>query len=304
MRRLSALSIRPGILRSLGFPVLVCFLAAVVAGCRPGAGERSDTASPRKEFPVRGVVAALGDDPSEIRIRHEEIPGYMKAMTMIFAVRPTNAVAGLKPNDLVEFVLVDTGDDGWIESLKKIGEAPAQPEEAAVRTGPAVELLRVGSPVPDHVFTNQLGRVESLAALRGQAVAFTFIFTTCPRMTDNFAAVQKLLLEDAAGPKNWKLWSVTIDPETDTPSVLRAYGDRHRSDPGHWSLLTGSLSDIARLGDSVGLSFWRADGTINHNLRTVVVDPSGRVQAIFPENKWTPEELAAELRRAAAVPAR
>lgn len=281
-----------------------------MTGCRSGEKETEASASARKEYPTRGVVVALGEDPSEIRIRHEEIPGYMKAMTMTFAARPTNAIAGLKPNDVVEFVLVDTGDDGWIESVKKVGEAPSQAEEAGVRTVPPSELLEVGSLIPDYVLTNQLGQAESLASLRGQAVAFTFIFTSCPfptfcpRMTDNFAAVQKLLQEDTAGPKNWKLWSVTIDPDIDTPALLKAYGNRHKNDPKHWSLLTGSLRDITRLGDSVGLTFWKADGTINHNLRTVVVDASGRVQAIIPENKWTPEELAAELRKAAAVPAK
>ncbi len=281
-----------------------------MTGCRSGEKETEASASARKEYPTRGVVVALGEDPSEIRIRHEEIPGYMNAMTMTFAARPTNAIAGLKPNDVVEFVLVDTGDDGWIESVKKVGEAPSQAEEAGVRTVPPSELLEVGSLIPDYVLTNQLGQAESLASLRGQAVAFTFIFTSCPfptfcpRMTDNFAAVQKLLQEDTAGPNNWKLWSVTIDPDIDTPALLKAYGNRHKNDPKHWSLLTGSLRDITRLGDSVGLTFWKADGTINHNLRTVVVDASGRVQAIIPENKWTPEELAAELRKAAAVPAK
>ena len=55
------------------------------------------------------------------------------------------------------------------------------------------------------------------------------------------------------------------------------------------------------LGDAVGLEFERKTGVINHNLRTVVVDPQGRIRRVFRGNTWTPQELAAELRAAAGV---
>lgn len=288
--------------------MLLC-TGLLLAGCSHSAEKKPDTAaSARKEFTVKGVIVGLADDHTEARIRHEEIPGYMKAMTMPFAVRHTNELAGLKPHDIVSFKLVDTGDDGWIESVRKVGEEPTPAEAAGVRVVRADEQLKVGDRMPDWVLTNQLGRAVSLASLRGRAVAFTFIFTTCPfptfcpRMSNNFEAVQKALTEDLDAPKNWTLWSVTMDPETDTPSVLKSYGRRHKNDPAHWSLLTGSLKDITTMGDRIGLTFWRAEGTISHNLRTVVIDAAGRVQAIIPENKWTPEQLVAELRRAAAVP--
>jgi protein SCO1 len=294
-----------------GLPLrLIALLSAGllgVAGCSSSEKKPESTTAGRKEFQVKGVIVAITEDRTEARIRHEEIPGYMAAMTMPFTVRPTNGLAGLKPRDIVTFKLVDTGDDGWIEAVTKVGEEPTQEEKAGVRTVHATEELRVGDPVPDCVLTNQLGQTVNLTALKGRAVVITFIFTSCPfptfcpRMSDNFEAVQNALLADPAAPKNWSLWSVTMDPETDTPSVLKSYGLRHKNDPDHWSLLTGSLRDITALGDRVGLTFWRVDNTINHNLRTVVVDAAGRVQAIIPENKWTPEEVIAEIRTAAVA---
>jgi protein SCO1/2 len=290
------------------FLVLLWTGLLLAGGCHSAEKKPAASASPRKEFQVKGVIVRVADDRTEARIRHEEIPGYMKAMTMPFAVRHTNELAGLKPHDIVTFNLVDTGDDGWIEAVKKIGEEPTPAEEAGVRVVHADEQLKVGDMMPDCTLTNQLGQSVRLASLRGRAVAITFIFTTCPfptfcpRMSDNFEAVQKELKEDPNGPKNWTLWSITMDPETDTPSILKSYGRRHKNDPAHWSLLTGSLKDITALGDRVGLTFWRAEGTINHNLRTVVIDTAGRVQAIIPENKWTPDQLVAELRKAAAAP--
>lgn len=287
-------------------PVLAAVLAAVLvatAGCGPRTG---DPAGPRT-FPVQGVVVELGDTPGDARIRHEEIPGYMKAMTMSFSARPTNALDGLKPGDRIAFTLVDTGNDGWIEGVSRIGEGESITPDLRP-PAPSTARLEIGQTVPDCVLTNQLGQTESLAGLRGQAVALTFIFTTCPfptfcpKMSDHFAEVQKTLLADPSAPKNWKLWSVTMDPATDTPAVLSDYGRRYAQQPAHWSLLTGPLDEVSHLGDRFGLTFWRANGTISHNLRTVVIDAAGRVQAILPENKWTPAELADQIRRAAAAP--
>jgi hypothetical protein len=50
-----------------------------------------------------------------------------------------------------------------------------------------------------------------------------------------------------------------------------------------------------------GLTFWSADGGINHNLRTAVIDAAGRVQTNFIGNKWTSDELVAEMVKAAMI---
>jgi cytochrome oxidase Cu insertion factor (SCO1/SenC/PrrC family) len=66
--------------------------------------------------------------------------------------------------------------------------------------------------------------------------------------------------------------------------------------------LTGDLNDITTIADQVGEYFGRdATGSINHNLRTVVVDAKGRIQTIIIGNTWTSDELVAELVKAAKV---
>jgi len=82
--------------------------------------------------------------------------------------------------------------------------------------------------------------------------------------------------------------------------VLKAYAGRYGNyDPAHWSFLTGDLTEITAMADQVGESFWHDGPGITHNLRTVVVDAQGRVQRIIPENKWTSDELVAEMVKAA-----
>jgi cytochrome oxidase Cu insertion factor (SCO1/SenC/PrrC family) len=86
---------------------------------------------------------------------------------------------------------------------------------------------------------------------------------------------------------------------------LKSYARRFNADPKHWNFLTGELTDIIAIAEQFGLMFWRPDpnapGSINHNLRTVVVDAQGRVQKVFTENEWKAEDLVAELLKAAGV---
>jgi protein SCO1 len=260
-------------------------------------------------FQVKGVVVAVTPAEKIIRIRHEEIPGYMDAMTMPFEVKDTNELAGVSAGDTVAFRMLVTDTDGWIDQIKKLEVDPTVnplPANAPIRIVREVEPLDVGDALPEYHFTNELGQAVSLSQFHGQALAFTFIFTRCPfptfcpLMSNHFRAVQDALLSHPNAPTNWHLLTISFDPDYDTPERLKSYAVSYHADPARWSFLTGTLVDITALSEQVGLQFWRDPaGGINHNLRTVVVDARGRVQKIFTENKWTVEELAAELVKAA-----
>lgn len=260
-------------------------------------------------FQVKGVVVELAPEEKTVRIKHEEIPGYMAAMTMPFEVRDTNELAGLEAGDHVAFRMLVTDDDGWIDRVRKL---PRPTTNTPPTTGPfrfvrEVEPLQVGDTLPEYHFTNQLGQAVSTSQFRGQALALTFIFTRCPfptfcpRTMSQFADTQRQLLARPGGPTNWHLLTLSFDPAFDTPAVLKAYGASHGQNPRHWTLATGSLIDITAIAEQFGLTFWSEDGGISHNLRTAVIDPSGRVQRVFAGNKWTSDELTAEILKAAAL---
>lgn len=293
-------------------------LALAAGSCgRQGGGVSSvspgtnSSGSAVRTFEVRGVILELQPQEKTVRIRHEEIPGYMAAMTMPFTVRETNELAGLEAGDTVVFRLNVTENDGWIDRIRKLElpRANLLPTRGPFRFVREVEPLQPGDPLPRYVLTNQFGRAFSTDEFKGRALAITFIFTRCPfptfcpRMSENFAEVQRRLLARAGGPTNWHLLTVSFDPDFDTPEVLRRYAEARGADPAHWTFATGDLVDVTALGEQFGLEFWRdaAGGGINHNLRTVVVDARGRVQTIWPVNKWTPEQLEAELLRAATA---
>jgi protein SCO1/2 len=167
----------------------------------------------------------------------------------------------------------------------------------------------VGDPLPDYRFTNELGGPVWLHDFHGQALAITFVFTRCPyptfcpRMSDLFADTLARLAGDPQAPANFHFLTVSFDPDYDTPDRLQQYAELHHYNPQRWSFLTGQLIDITALADAFGMEFWHDGATLNHNLRTAVVDANGRVQTVLTGNSWTAETLAAEMVKAARAPA-
>jgi len=260
-------------------------------------------------FQVKGVVQELKPAEKTVVIKHEEIPGFMEPMTMPLEVKAVKELDGLQPGDSVTFRMIVTKDEGWIDQIRKIAEAtpiPPAPTETFRRVR-MVEPLSVGDALPDYHFTNELGQKMSFAQFRGQALAFTFLFTRCPfpnfcpRMSSNFADAYKKLSSAPDAPRNWRLLSISFDPEFDRPELLKSYAKRYQYDTNHWSFATGALIDIDAITEQFGLMFPREGAGFNHNLRTVVVDAQGKVHKVFTGNEWKVDDLVAEIIRAATV---
>jgi protein SCO1/2 len=264
-------------------------------------------------YQVKGIVKEVIAEKKKVKVAHEEIPNYMEAMTMLFDVRDAGELKGLQAGDSVSFRMLVTDDDGWIDQVKKLDSprTPLPSEPPPFRRVREVEPLAVGDKLPDYTFTNALGRVVRLSEFQGRALGFTFIFTRCPfptfcpRLSSHFAEAAEKLAAMPGGPTNWHFLSITIDPDYDTPERLKAYAARYKADPEHWDHLTAALIDITAIGEQFGLQFWRSNPNepINHNVRTVVVDATGRIQWITPDNEWKPEVLVEQMVRAARAKA-
>ena len=108
----------------------------------------------------------------------------------------------------------------------------------------------------------------------------------------------------AAGDPSLKgkvtLLSISFDPAFDRAEVLRAHAQKVGADPAVWRFATAEEAVVDRLAAEFGINVIREkDGTITHNLRTAVIDPSGHVVSIVDNNAWTADELASALRNAA-----
>src|SRR6267378_4321680 len=97
-----------------------------VSGCgrAPQAPLKGEAVTPpnthQKIFEVKGVVISVKPKEKSIEIKHEEIPGYMPAMTMPFDVKDTKELAGLAEGDSISFRMLVTDTEGWIDQIRKI----------------------------------------------------------------------------------------------------------------------------------------------------------------------------------------
>jgi protein SCO1/2 len=252
-------------------------------------------------YTVRGVFLESRSEGRVAVIAHEAVPGYMDPMTMPFNVKTPAELKGLQSGDRVTFQLSVTASDDWIDEIKKGKGHPKKAKRSEPATG-IVHQLQLGESVPDFVLTNQAGQAIRLGDFKGQALAFTFFFsrcplpTFCPRMNNNFELAQQALQTEPR--TNWQLLSVSFDPSSDTPERLSDFATLHHSDPRHWSFATSSQEEIRKLGGAFGLKFWRESGSFSHNLRTVVVNGSGRVQKVLAGNEWQAADLVEEMRKA------
>ncbi|MCP5522023.1 MAG: SCO family protein [Verrucomicrobiales bacterium] len=284
---------------------LMPLVAALITSAFPILGADPPGTPATRTFQVKGEIRRLVPEGNVLVIKHEEIPGYMAAMTMPLEVRPPEGMKGLGVGDQIEFRMNVTEDDGWIDHIRVLEKGrpeDVKPVIPSIRIVRDVDELKVGDLMPDYPFTNELHRATSLKRYRGQVVALTFIYTRCPyptfcpRQGRQFAAACELLQEKLPGPeKRWHLLSLSFDPENDTPSVLQQYARTFNYDPAHWNFLTGAMIDIDAITEQFGVIFARDGEGFSHNVRTVVINPTGHIRKIFVGNEWTTEELVAEM---------
>jgi len=237
-------------------------------------------------------------------------------MTMDFNVKNTNELSGIRPKDEITFTLVVGANDEWVEKIHRLGRS-AEPAANALSMpmqmpgGMMMPELKPGDALPDYALTAEDGKPVHISDFRGRALAFTFFFTRCPlpdycpRMNNNFAQTRKILLADAHAPTNWQLLSISFDPGFDTPAVLANYASVYRGeDASRWLFASAPTNVLADAALRLDLMIMRQGNNISHNLRTVVLDPAGRIYKQFDGNQWTPQQLADAIAQAARSGAR
>lgn len=142
--------------------------------------------------------------------------------------------------------------------------------------------------VPYFAFINQDSVEVSGDDYLGHVYVADYFFTTCPTicpmMSSQMSRLQELLKKDQL----WgtvKLLSHTVDPENDTPEVLRAYGERLNADFEHWNFVTGTqdeLYDQAKFGYFLtALPSDTAAGGFFHSDTFALIDREGRIRGYY-----------------------
>jgi len=237
-----------------------------------------------------------------VTVSHEDVKGYMPAMTMPFAVKNEADLQILAPDDEITATLVIDGKHSWLEDLiitRQSATAPAMP---------GAQMAKEGDEVPNFTLRNQDDREIHIKDYRGKTLLLTFIYTRCPvpdyctLMSDNFAQIDRALGQNPELYGKTHLLSISIDPEYDTPKVLRSYGaahtERYQNETfAHWEFAGGTKEQVKEIAQFFGLTYFPEKDQIIHALRTVIIDPHGKVAKIHGGNDWKPEEIVAEMQK-------
>jgi protein SCO1 len=278
----------------------VCIVLLSCAAC---AREREAST-----YELTGQILVVKPDTNEVLVKHEDIPGFMPAMTMPYAVRDAALLKDRVPGDLITATLKVEATLAHLTAITRTGWAPI-PDDArtTIPAAAGIELLKAGDAVPDTRLVDQDEQPVSLRDFRGSVAAITFIYTRCPLpqycplMDRRFAEVQELAAADPALNGKLRLLSVSFDPKFDRAAVLRRHAGTLRADPRVWTFATADEATVDRLAARFGVNVIReTNDTITHNLRTAVIDPSGRVTALLDSNAWTASDLIRELKAALA----
>ena len=279
--------------------LLLSCIAVLVYSCRP----RSSTNE--KRYPIKRKVVAVDKKDRTATIEHEDIVGYMPAMTMPFRIKNDADLEMMKPGDQVTGSLVVNDTSSWVE-IATIAEGTAPLSPTAVIPGEP----KLGDEVPDFGLTNQDGKRIHLAQYRGKTLALTFVYTRCPQpdqctlMSTNFAAVDKELQKEPDVYAKTHLLTISFDPDYDTPKVLRSYGASHTgrySDETfqHWEFATGTKDEVKGVAQFFGLRYFQdtesGDEQVIHSLRTAVIAPDGKLVKLYRGNEWKPDEIVNDL---------
>jgi len=289
---------------------LLC--VSLLAGCHsPSQPAASPSTTPQKTFTIRGSVVSASAD--NVTLDGEEVPGFMEPMMMDYKLKDPSVVSELHPGDrITATVLADHGPEGYtnirLDNIVVI--AQARPDYK-----PLVQyhVPTPGDTVPDFRLLNQSGRTIHLDQFKGKVVLLTFIYTRCPladfcpRMSRNFADIDKALAADPALYNQTHLLSISFDPAYDTPKVLRSYGGaytgRYTNEKfTHWDFAAPPAKELPAVTQFFDVGVTPGDSrTLTHSLSTVLIGKDGKIVAWYPTNEWKPADVLAEIKKTASA---
>ncbi len=144
------------------------------------------------------------------------------------------------------------------------------------------KLLTIGK-APSFEFINQNNDTITESDYKGKVYLVEFFFTTCPTicpvMNKNMVKIQNHFKNE----KNFGIASFTINPQHDTPEILKAYADEYGVTNPNWHMLTGDIDEVYKLANK-GYNLYagqnaNAEGGFEHSGMFALIDKSGNIRS-------------------------
>lgn len=137
--------------------------------------------------------------------------------------------------------------------------------------------------VPDFSFTDQNGNIITNKDFEGKVYVIDFFFTSCPticpRMTSNLVDIQNTFTDK----DDFGIASFSINPENDSPEVLKAYADKYGVNNSDWHLMTGEKDAIYNLANKGFFIFTaensEVEGGFEHSGNFALIDKNGFIRS-------------------------
>jgi protein SCO1/2 len=288
-----------------------CSKSGSATSVEPAAKQSASAPGQSKDerYPLTGQVLRVLPERKVLVVRHDEIKGYMPAMTMEFVVADGD-LALAKAGQRIRAELVPAKDGGdfrlekiWPDdkvSADTIAASAAQLRQDTHTRGKSA-YREVGEIVPDFALYDQNGAVVQSARFRGKQIMLNFIFSRCPDAKMCPASTAKMMtaqrLAREAGVSNLELVSITLDPAYDTPGVLKEYARQRGIDTANFSFLTGPENAIRDLLTQFGVIAQFQGDILQHTLTTLLIDAEGKIAHRADGSAWEPQDFVAKMKR-------
>ena len=149
-----------------------------------------------------------------------------------------------------------------------------------------------GKKIPDTIYhrirdfklRSSTGDSISLPADSNKIVVVNFFYTNCQSVCLQMNTQLARVVAEYTQNKMIRFYSITVDPEHDTPEVLKAYAQTFKADPKKWSFLTGDknlIYDLAKKDFLVDALVQKQSGTIVHSPMLILLDPQNRIRGYY-----------------------
>lgn len=242
-------------------------------------------------YEAYGVVEDVRREMGQVVITHEDIPGLMPAMTMNFDVVDADVLNELKLGQMIRFGIEFTG-----KSYRVVSVEPLWDTEGPHRLRLEALVAQMTS-APEFSLIDQDGNSLSSSDLQGKIILLDFIYTNCPGPCPILTGVGvdvQTALKDFAD----RVWfvSITVDPDRDTPEVLRNYALSRGVRFDNWSFLTGDVSSVSQVAKHYGVgSALSLDGEVDHTIARFLIGVEGKIVKSYSGLEHSAEDLSGDL---------
>jgi len=255
--------------------------------------------SGKKSYFVGGTILEVRKESNEFLIHHDEIPGFMMAMTMPFKLANSLDIDRFSIGDSVKFLLVLDERKTFATNFTLLGKGTIP--SSVTDLDDEYRPLDIGEIFDDVSFLDFDSSIVSISDTDGKFRFISYIFTRCPmpNMCPAVIAKNQYLAQVFSENPDIEFILISFDYVYDTPTIIKStYGGLLEANPNLKIYSSfGHLNDIFTLGGQSFVSFWGVDeNDIGHTLRSVLLDPYRRLLQAYEGTDWHTEAAERDIR--------